>query len=138
MGSIFFLIGPMPILSVSCNYPFRMCLYICPLQMYFLAIRSYDQFKASHWSTLLPYLLFFFFFVTSPFGGGGKKEYGYYYPHHSRNFLSPVCRIFFLIKNYLINNTNYYVEPKISQAKHLAMKNNTLQKFILSWKIKKY
>ena len=34
--------------------------YICPLPAYFfqglsLALRSHDQFKASHWSTLLPY-----------------------------------------------------------------------------------
>ena len=78
-----------------------------------LVLRSHDQFEASDWSTLLPYLLsrptpplhpapiffsFFFLWFVWEINNGKKinlKLYrSYYYPHRSRDSLSPVCGIF--------------------------------------------
>ena len=48
-----------PILSVSRDVPLFICL--SPPSVFYLgllfALRSHDRFKASHWSTLLPYPL---------------------------------------------------------------------------------
>ena len=78
-----------------------------------LVLRSHDQFKASHWSTLLPYppspqKKLDLFFATSPFGGKQKV---------SVLLSAPVERFF--VSGMRDFNSRFYIQPVLQ---HIPLK----------------